>query len=82
MSYHYYAVRYLSAPDQVRIEKASTPELAFRFAFGVPATTRFDANTEWKDLGTRAEVMRSDARRVAALKDPTGWTRFEARARG
>lgn len=66
----YYAVRYESAPDQIRIEKASGPHIAFRLAFG-PFTklTRW----EWNNLGTRSAIVQSHKKRVALLADPANW---------
>lgn len=66
----YYAIRYPSAPDQIRIEKAGSPQAAHRLAFG-PFTkaTRW----QWKNLGTRARIIQSDKKRIGLLKDPVGW---------
>lgn len=66
----YYAIRFASAPDHIRIEKAEDPRTAHRRAFG-PFTkmTRW----EWKDLGKRVGVIRSDNKRIALLTDPNNW---------
>ena len=69
----YYAIRFSSAPGAtIRIEKAGSPQTAHRLAFG-PFTrmTRW----EWKDLGTRLRIIQSDNKRLALLRDPTGWHR-------
>lgn len=69
---HYYAVRYPSAPDQARIEKADDQFHAMRQAFG--PYTRY-TQWEWKDLGTTVDVIRSDRKRIAALTSKDGWHR-------
>lgn len=79
----YWAVRYSGAPEQVRTEKAETPERAFKLAFGV-SPVMFgvnDGRTQYKDLGTRVEILRSDKRRIAALTSPDGWVAFPDRIR-
>lgn len=68
----YWAVYPKSAGVQLcRIEKASSPLEAIRIAFGFRPT---DAD-RWlaKDLGTRVEFVRSDNRRIEALRNPQGW---------
>lgn len=73
----YYAVRYKSAPDQIRIARVETPEKAFKMAFGSPPILIGEGgNTEYKDLGSRVAVLHSDKKRIALLKDPTGWQTF------
>lgn len=76
----YYAVRPAVDGDRwteesslrvCRIERASTPEEAARLSFG-----RGTSGLEYKLLGTRISVVRSDKQRVALLRSPDGWTRF------
>lgn len=76
---NYYAVRFKSIPDQIRIEKAATPFDAFRLAFGGPPliSKRLPPNSQWKDLGSRVDVIKSDKKRIAALTDPKGWKDFK-----
>lgn len=73
----YYAVRYKSAPKQIRIEKADTPQKAFRLAFG--GFPICPANAEYKDLGSRVAVIQSDKKRIALLTDPNHWVTFPER---
>lgn len=75
----YYAVRYKSAPDQVRIEKAETAEKAFRLAFGVPPRILGDlpVTSEYVDLGTRVNVIRSTKKRLELLNNPTNWVTYK-----
>lgn len=79
MSKHYYAVRYIRAPDQLRIEHADTPEQAFRLAFGHPSKVIKSAppSTEYKDLGTRRSVLQSDKNRISLLTSNEGWIVFK-----
>jgi hypothetical protein len=74
----YYAVRYKSAPDQIRIEKAETPVRAFTLAFGTYATPMkgLGPHAEYKDLGTRISILKSDKKRIAILTDPKDWVDF------
>lgn len=74
----YYAVRFVSVPDQIRIEKAPTPTEAFKRAFGTPPVLIKEASprSEWKDLGSSVGVLRSDRKRIALLRDPQGWEAF------
>lgn len=69
---HYFAVRYVSAPEQPRIEKADDERHAMRLAFG-PYTRM--TQWEWKDLGTTKEGLRSDRKRIGALTSKDGWHR-------
>lgn len=72
MGLHYYAIRPTAVPDNIRIEKAATPEDAQREAFGRPTFKR-KGIWQWKDLGTRVSIMQSDKKRIALLKDPDDW---------
>lgn len=71
MANRYYAVRKCGS-EVARIEKASSPQVAARRAFA-----RGVIGYEWKDLGTNAEVVRLETKRMAAIKDPKGWTVFD-----
>lgn len=67
---NYYAIRFCSAPTQIRIEKAATPQQAHRLAFGsFTKLTRW----EWKNLGTRVAVIQSNTKRIALLNAPDNW---------
>jgi hypothetical protein len=70
MAQHYWAVRPVTMPEAIRIEKAATPRQAVALAFGRPI--RF-GGYEAKDLGTRVAVIQSDNKRIALLKDPQNW---------
>jgi hypothetical protein len=72
---HYWAVRPVKQPDQVRIEQASTALEACGLAFGRPILSRHGERAVWeaKDLGTRVAVIQSDNKRLALLRDPAGW---------
>ena len=70
----YYGIRPKSYKEHIRIEKAATPQRAGQLAFG-----RGLSGFQYKDLGSRVEVIRSDKRRIALLKDEAGWTDFGAR---
>jgi hypothetical protein len=75
----YWAVKPKGRGDVIRIERTSTPIQAVRLAFG--DTPYRSANLlylnrdryEAKNLGTRLAVIQSDRKRMALLKDPTGW---------
>jgi hypothetical protein len=77
---HYYAVRYASVPEHIRIYKTATPEGAFRKAFGcpppepIPLTDRVHRG-EYKDLGTRVKAIQS-ANFAKKLKAKDGWVTF------
>lgn len=71
----YYAIRPKTMPDQIRIEKAGTPEEAARLAFG----RGIGAGWEYNDLGTRVSVIRTAKKRIALLKDPMNWKPLTAR---
>lgn len=68
----YYAVRYISARDQIRIEKGDTPVHAAKLCFGGPIFKDMK-RMEFKDMGSTVAIMRSDTKRIAMLKDPKGW---------
>lgn len=68
MPQHYYAVRPISMPEHIRIEKAESPLQAAAQAFG-----RGHYGYEVKDLGTRVDAIRSDRQRLAMLHSPEGW---------
>jgi hypothetical protein len=71
---HYWAVRPIRYPDQVRIERAYTAQGACLVAFG-----RGIAKDTWegKDLGTRAE---SESVTRGKIIDSRGWFKIEERA--
>jgi hypothetical protein len=68
-----------SALSICRIEKASTAAEALHLAFGRGAkegtrSAEYDIG-RWlaKNLGPRVGFIQSDRKRIAALRDPTGW---------
>lgn len=69
MPMHYYAVRPKDDLANTRIEKADSPYRACQLAFGRGRLTYW----EWKDLGTRVNVIQSDSKRIALLRDIRGW---------
>lgn len=76
-----YAVRYKSAPREIRIERAETPERAFKLAFGLPPFTlrsQVEAEAEYIDLGPRRDSPVSKERQ-RILNDPTRWVTFKRR---
>lgn len=56
-----------------RIDKAATALDAIRMSFGI-RLTKYDRG-RWlaKDLGSRLSVIQSDSKRIALLKDESGW---------
>lgn len=72
MAMSYWAVRPISTADtgaNTRIEKAATPRSACVLAFGYFTRATFQA----KNLGTRVAIIQSDNKRIALLRDPSGW---------
>jgi hypothetical protein len=67
---HYFAVRPISMPEHIRIEKAESPVEAIKAAFGRGS---HHMNWQFKDLGTKVSVIQSDRRRISLLKDPKNW---------
>jgi hypothetical protein len=72
MSYHYWGIRPKTMPDHVRIERAHTPQVAARLAFGRGSIDGF----QYKDFGRRVAVIQSDNKRISLIKDHTGWIDF------
>lgn len=70
----YYAVRFSSAPEQVRIAQAAGPVEAFKLAFG-----RGTRGGEWKKLDPKA--YRSDTKRIAAINTAAGWEKFQEKTK-
>jgi hypothetical protein len=77
MPLFYWAVRPISTRDtgaNTRIEKAETAQAACVAAFGrgLPRSG-LPAVFEAKNMGTRVEVIQSDNKRIALLRDPKNW---------
>jgi hypothetical protein len=70
MGSKYWAVRPISARNQIRIEKADTPSRACDLAFG---RGHIAGRWEAKDMGSRLAIIQSDSKRIALLQDPSGW---------
>jgi len=71
--WHFYAVRYKAAKDQIRIERAATPADAAALCFGSPMPAYRRKALEYKDLGTHNPATLSDAKRIAIIKDTANW---------
>jgi hypothetical protein len=70
MALSYWAVRPVSQPGTVRIEKAETAREACRLAYGRGIRP---GSWEAKNMGPRVAVIQSDLKRITLLQDPQGW---------
>jgi hypothetical protein len=66
----YWAIRPISQPTIIRIEKAETPKQACSLAFGRGV---YPDTWEAKDMGTQLSVIQSDNKWLALLRDPANW---------